>query len=155
MEKVTVPQFIDNEDKILGPITVRQFVILLVAALLIFIAFKTSDFSLFVFLSVFIAAIAGIFAFYRINGQPFHFFALHILQTVERPSVRIWKKDVHRSDVLIERRNRQIIMEDILGGEKKEEQKIHLSEQRLSELALVVDTGGGYRPEGEEGTELF
>ena len=36
-EKFVVPQFIDNEDKILGPITVRQFLILLVATFVIFI----------------------------------------------------------------------------------------------------------------------
>jgi hypothetical protein len=39
-EKFIVPQFIDNEDKILGPLTVRQFLILLGAAVLLFILYK-------------------------------------------------------------------------------------------------------------------
>ena len=52
MEQITVPQFLDVEDRIIGPITVRQFVILLVGSGLIFAAYKLSDFALFLFFSL-------------------------------------------------------------------------------------------------------
>ncbi len=155
MENVTVPQFIDNEDKILGPITVRQFCILLVGCLFIFIAYKTSDFSMFLFSTILIAGIVGVFGFYRVNGQPFHFFALHILQTTQRPSLRIWKKDVRRSDVILYHKNQEILLADLLESGEKIIHHPHLSEQRLTQLSLVVDTGGGYKPQASEENELF
>ena len=46
-QRFIVPQFIDAEDKILGPITVRQFIIMIVGGLLIFAAYKLADFGLF------------------------------------------------------------------------------------------------------------
>ena len=33
MEQITVPQFLDVEDKIIGPITVRQFLEMLIAGM--------------------------------------------------------------------------------------------------------------------------
>ena len=43
MDQFVVPQFIDVEDKIFGPVTTRQFVILLVAGLVLFVASKLAD----------------------------------------------------------------------------------------------------------------
>ena len=45
MQQFTVPQFIDVEDKIIGPITTRQFVIMLAGFTLIGISYKLFDFS--------------------------------------------------------------------------------------------------------------
>ncbi len=39
MQQFVVPQFIDVEDKILGPLTVRQFLIMLVSCLICFLGF--------------------------------------------------------------------------------------------------------------------
>ncbi len=51
MAQYVVPQFITVEDKILGPITVRQFLILLVDTGLMFIFYKIFDFSLFLYIN--------------------------------------------------------------------------------------------------------
>ena len=48
MQQFTVPQFIDVEDKILGPISVRQFLIMLGGGLFAFVAYKVADFALFI-----------------------------------------------------------------------------------------------------------
>lgn len=142
MEQITVPQFIENEDRILGPITVRQFIILLVAAGLIFVAYKTSDLVLFIIMAIIIGGIAAVLAFYRVNGQPFHFFLLNITRTASRPSLRVWKKEARRVTYKIK--------------ETKDEKKVAAppslppeaaSHHRLSDLALIVDTGGAYREE--------
>ena len=47
MQQFVVPQFIEVEDKILGPITVRQFLIMLIAGILIFIVYRFADTALF------------------------------------------------------------------------------------------------------------
>ena len=76
-----VPQFIDAEDKIWGPITVRQFVLVIVGAFFVFVAYKLSDFALFIFETVIITIFTSLFAFYKVNGAPFHVFALNFIQT--------------------------------------------------------------------------
>jgi len=68
-----VPQFIDVENKIFGPITTRQFILVMIAGMLDFIFYKLLYFNAFIFLSVPITGIFCIIAFLKINGMPFHF----------------------------------------------------------------------------------
>ena len=49
-QQFTVPQFIDVEDQILGPITVRQFVIVLADGIFLAISYKLADLTLFIIL---------------------------------------------------------------------------------------------------------
>lgn len=161
MEQITVPQFIENEDKILGPITVRQFGILFSGGVLIFVAFKMFDFFVFIFVAVLIVALSGTLAFLKVNGRPVHFFLFNIVQTMRNPSVRVWKKDLNRTDIAAMhavQREREKTAEaaKVAKGKYAPAMKERVSEQRLSELALQVDTGGAYRPEDEDDkTELF
>lgn len=139
MQQFTVPQFIDVENKIIGPITTRQFLILLSAAIMIAICYKIFDFSLFLFCTVVILGIAATFAFVKINGRPFHFFVLNIIQTLRRPRLRVWN-------------NRLIALEQLEKVDfKKQEAKPPVKEyyqtSRLAEIALVVDTKGRYKGE--------
>ncbi len=146
MDQVTVPQFIYNEDKILGPITVRQFVIMFVAAIILFLFYKFADFITFVFACIPIGGTAAIFGFVKINGQPFHFFLLHIMETLKRPSLRVWRKSVpHASLFHIKTKPMQKdFLEEIFPTHPM------LPQRKLSELSLIVDTGGAYRGEGGE-----
>ena len=91
MQQFTVPQFIDVEAKIIGPLTVRQFLIVLAAALLGGISYRLFDFSLFITITVILLLLAATFAFVKINARPFHFFFLNVLQTL-RPRLRLWRK---------------------------------------------------------------
>lgn len=139
MHQFTVPQFIDVENKIIGPITTRQFVTLLSAAVVIAIFYKIFDFSLFVTAGLGVLAIASCFAFVKINGRPFHFFVLNIVQTLRRPRLRVWN-------------NRLLAIEhtqkiDLKIGEAKPLPKEYYKKSRLAEIALVVDTKGRYRGE--------
>lgn len=143
MHQFTVPQFIDVEDKIIGPITTRQFIIMLAAFLLMAISYKIFDFSLFVVTSLFLFATFGTVAFARINGRPFHFFVLNFVQTIKRDRLRVWLKN------------------SLENKGDYEEQEIDLGESiplpksfsssRLAELSLVVDTQGEYK--GEESAD--
>lgn len=150
MDQITVPQFIENEDRILGPITVRQFVIILVACALIFVAYKTTDLTAFIFVTVLIAGCAGVLGFVRINGQPFHFFLLNIARTASRPTLRVWRKDVRR---II--RSAKETKEEKALKESALSEPPRVSGHRLSDIALIVDTGGAYMGEKEKDSELF
>lgn len=139
MQQFTVPQFIDVESKIIGPITTRQFVIFLVAAVLIGVCYRLFDFSLFITIAVIIVIVAGMFAFIKVNGRPFHLFILNAIQTIRRPRLRIWN-----NSAVMEVQERQI---DISPIAAKPAPKEYYKKSRLAEVALIVDTQGRYKGE--------
>jgi len=79
-------------------------------------------------------------AFVKINGQTFHYFVLNILQTVRRPGLRIWRKDFSKDELNYLRTQKPP------EAEEKIEKKAARSEH-IRDLALIVNTGGFYRPE--------
>lgn len=150
MEQVVVPQFIEAEDRILGPITVRQFAIMFVGGALVFLEYKMSDLALFILLALLTIGTTVTVAFVKINGQPFHFFLIHIIQTIKRPSIRVWRKVAYPVSAVS-----AIGVNGTEKGGPKPPEHQRASGQRLSELSLLVDTGGGYATKEEDGTELF
>jgi hypothetical protein len=136
-----VPQFIDVEDKIFGPVTARQFVILLVSGLLIVLAYKLADFALFVFILVILGGGSLVIAFVKVNGQPFHYVILNIIQTLRRPSLRIWNKVFDTADLKRIRDEAKVVVPEAV----KPIQRISYS--RLRDLSLTVNTGGYYQSE--------
>lgn len=145
MQQFTVPQFIDVEDKIIGPITVRQFVIILAAFLLAVAAYRILTFTAFLIAAILIFAIAGTFSFYRVNGMPFHFFILNFFQTIKRPSLRVWNHTIGRIETEFISDNE--VKEVGLKQPKKERR---LGSSRLAELSLIVDTSGKFKGEENE-----
>jgi len=135
-----VPQFIDVETKIIGPITPKQFIILIVTAGLIFLSYKLADFTLFIIEAIFLFSIGIILGFVKINGQPVYFFLISLIQLFKKPNTRVWKRE------------KMVILEKKIKKKKGEIEEIiiprrTLSSSKLSELSLLVDTGGRYEEE--------
>jgi len=150
VQQFTIPQFIDVEDKIIGPVTTRQFIILLSGFLLMGISYKIFDFSLFLTISILTLIITGTFAFVRINGRPFHFFVLNIIQTLKRPGLRVWSNEFFPQEAEGYAMNeKEIIKQTALSAPK-----IQPSLSRLAELSLMVDTRGEYGGEEDKGTKI-
>ncbi len=145
MLQFTVPQFIDVEDKIIGTITVRQFVILLVAVILMALGFKFLTFAAFIASAILIVLIAIVLAFVKINGAPFHYFVLNLVQTFKKPRLRVWRKD----DTLL-----GVIEFDTQKKAPVVSTHPVYSASRLSELSLIVDTQGSYQGEGSDNTVI-
>ncbi len=141
MAQFVVPQFIDVEDKILGPITTRQFAIIMVDALVMFIVYKILSLPYAILTDVIFLAIGLVLAFVRINGQPFHFFLLNVTQTWKRPRVRVWNKTLSDAEIIA------LSKVEIPPPPPPKPYKEAPTTSRLSELALVVNTGGVYRSE--------
>ncbi|MFH0955594.1 MAG: PrgI family protein [Candidatus Falkowbacteria bacterium] len=144
MQQFIVPQFIDVEDKIIGPVTTRQFVIMLGGFLIIAISYKLFDFSLFVTFGMITLLITGIFAFLKINGRPFHYFILNLFQTFKRSKLRIWHNGLSGLA------DNYGIEESSFAPAAPVVSDKHYTTSRLAELSLIVDTKGAYRGEGEE-----
>lgn len=141
MNQFTVPQFIDVEDKIFGPITVRQFVILLADGLILAVAYKFADLTLFAVILLLFGGAGLMLAFVKINGQPFHYFILNFLQTFRRPPLRVWQKQYTTAEL------KQFMTGEPIMPVLPKAVKEVVRSSRLSELSLVVDTGGRYVPE--------
>ena len=141
MQQFVVPQFLDVEDKVIGPITVRQFIILLVSGGLVFLAYKVSDFTLFLLWLLVIAVFTIVFAFIKINGRPVHYFILNFIQTIKRPRLTLWDKRLTPAELQLAMK--EITIKPIVPPRHKP----LVGSSRLVELSLIVDTGGVY--EGE------
>jgi hypothetical protein len=142
MQQFVVPQFIDVEDKIFGPITVRQFLILLTGGLLIFIAYRFADFALFVVFLAIIGGLSLVVAFVKINGQTFHYFLLNFVQYFSKPGQRVWHKDFSVEELNYWRKLGMEGEAEVAAPEREH------SRARMRDLSLIVNTGGYYR--GEE-----
>ena len=88
-----VPQFIEVEDKIFGPLTFKQFIYLIGAAGVCFIAYKFFPLFIAVFIMLPAGVLGGTLALYRPNNRPF-------IDTVEAAfnyfvtsKLYIWKKE--------------------------------------------------------------
>jgi len=137
-----VPQFIDTEDKIFGPISVRQFGVILVGMGFIYTAYKLSTLWLFIIEAVFIFGLVILFAFIKVNGQAFHYFLLNIIQTARRPRLKIWLNQVADEKIYPSKKKTKAIVTS--------QAKQKVTSSKLTELSLVVDTGGVYKKEKEE-----
>jgi len=132
-----VPQFIDVETKIIGPVTTRQFLIMMVAGIIDFLFYKLFVFNLFAILGLLITGIFLLIAFLKINGMPLHYFFLNLVQTLKKPGLRVWAKEAITS---LPKAEKVEIKKEFIA-------KPPLSTSRLSSLSLVINTGGAYREE--------
>jgi hypothetical protein len=92
-----VPQNIDQEDKILGPLTFVQFIYVLVGGAVLLLLFTIFDFTLFLLVAVPITILTLCFALVKIQDQPFSRIFFAFLIYIFQPKRRTWK------DILAER----------------------------------------------------
>jgi hypothetical protein len=135
-----VPQFIDVEDKIIGPITTRQFILILGGLFVLFIEYSLLRFQPFLVIGIPTLLLTLVAAFAKINGMPFHFFLLNMAQTTRRPSIRIWDKGL--TDAQLKQYIDQVApVTEVAPAQTSQ----RLTQSRLNRLSLIVNTGGAYR----------
>lgn len=87
-----VPQFIEIEDKIFGPLTWRQFLYLSGGVGLGVVMFLTMPFLIFALVGFPLAVLAGALAFYPINNRPFSFFLEAIFNYIRSQRLYLWRQ---------------------------------------------------------------
>lgn len=130
----SVPQFIDIEDKIAGPLTWRQLGWMIGMGAALLLMFNLFDSQLFFVIAVPTVLLFVALAFYRPNGMPLAVFIFHAILFMFRPKVAVWERPVRQ-----------------MPAAKMPEQKIAMSENRsrqltqekLRELARIVDSYEG------------
>lgn len=87
-----VPQFIEIEDKIFGPLTWRQFLYLGGGVGMGAVLFFTTNFIIFLIIGLPLALLAGALAFYPVNNRPFSFFLEAIIGYLKGQKLYLWKR---------------------------------------------------------------
>ncbi len=103
-----VPQFIDIEDKIFGPFTLKQFVYLAggISVVVVAITFLGLFFGLLVSSPVLILSLALVF--YKVNNRPFIHTIEAAFKYLTADKLYIWKK-TEKSEGLEEEENKKYI----------------------------------------------
>lgn len=91
-----VPQFTDVEDKIIGPLTIKQFGIIFGAGVVVFLGYSASkSMIVLVFLALIIGLPALGLAFARPNGRPMYNAIGYFFKFFTSPRVLIFHKEIN------------------------------------------------------------
>ena len=87
-----VPQFIEIEDKIFGPLTWKQFIYLAGGGGFGIVAFFILPFFLFVLVAIPVGALSAALAFYPINNRPFSVFLESAYNYFSNSRLYLWRR---------------------------------------------------------------
>jgi hypothetical protein len=91
MAQYQVPQFIEVEDKIFGPLTLKQFIYLAGGGGVCLMFFTLLPMWLFFILALPVVAFSGLLAFYQVNGRPFVVALEHATSYFFGTKLYLWK----------------------------------------------------------------
>lgn len=89
-----VPQFIDIEDKIFGPLTFKQFIYIAGGGGLCYVAYRMFPIYIAVPIILAIAGLTYALAFYKLNGQAFITVGQAFLVYLTKNKLYVWKKEI-------------------------------------------------------------
>lgn len=137
MATYKVLQDIEAEDKILGPLTLRQFIYGLISVFFLYISFivltKGAPFLLIVFLPP--ALFTGFFAFPFVRDQPTEVWALAKIRFLFKPRLRLWDQSGVKElvSITVPKRVEQFLTNGLSPNEVQ---------SRLKALADTIDSRG-------------
>ncbi|MFA5736680.1 MAG: PrgI family protein [Candidatus Paceibacterota bacterium] len=136
MQQFQIPQFIEMEDKIFGPLTFKQFLYLVGGGGICFILYVwlPLPFILKIIPIAGVAALALALAFIKYNGQPFIVVLEAFVKYSLGSKLYIWKKD-EKNTSKIPKNTPNIVNSDQAANLKLP----RLSESKLNELAWSLD----------------
>lgn len=123
-----VPQFIEIENKIVGPLTIKQFIYLAGGGGMIFLSYKYIPFLLALPIMGFILALSLALAFYKVNSLSFIDILEAGIKFYIKNKLYIWKREERKTEVKI--------------NTKEADPSVYvpkLSESKLKELSWALD----------------
>ena len=92
MDQFTVPQFIEHEAKIIGPLTFKQFIFIGIAVAICFIFYFTTPFFIFILATIFIMIGGVSLAFLKSGGRSFPVVLKNFFSFSFAPKIYLWKQ---------------------------------------------------------------
>ena len=96
MQQFIVPQFIDVEDKIFGPLTLKQFIYIAGGIAICFLAYTFLNLYIAVFVILPVAAFTAALAFYKVNNKPFIDMVQSAFYYFLGDKLYLWRKEEKR-----------------------------------------------------------
>lgn len=127
-----VPQFIDIEDKVAGPLTWRQLLWMIGMGISLLILYNVLPGIAFVVIAIPIVLLFSALAFYRPQGQSLISFLGHGFFFFFRPKVAVWERPIVRPHVVPQSKRPSGDDQPVTKG---------ISREKLRELAQVLDQG--------------
>ena len=129
-----LPQFIEMEDKIIGPFSLKQFIYLISVPAVCYVLHFFVRLPFVILVGIIFFPVAILLAFYKVNGRPFSQAILGFLRYVRRPQIYTWKR--------ISKPQKNILPIDP-KIKTKQRQKITSSkkEKDFKKLAEILDRG--------------
>lgn len=128
--QANVPQYLDIEDKIVGPLTAKQLGWLAMGGVIMLVFWNFLDTSAFIIAAIIIAAICGAFAFYRPYNLPLIKFLTNSVYFVMRPKIYIWKRLPDDTHPLAKSKAKK-------AGEIYKRKKVNV--QKIGEIGRMLD----------------
>ena len=125
-----VPQFLDIEDKIFGPLTFSQFVYLVGGAGLCYVIFKLLGLLFSIIPILIVAGIALALTFYRPNNKPLVEMVESALKYSMQSKLYVWKRKKFKKSVALANKEK---------NEAMDESNLKLSGGKLRDLAWSLD----------------
>lgn len=133
MGQYKVPQDVESEDKLIGPLSLRQFVYIIIALAWAGLMWRIFSFNI----VIMIIAILPVSSFFILLGvgrrqeQSFENYFVALVRFTFIPRIRVWDKDIaHDMIVKAEEKKPEVITEK------------NVSRGSLQQLALIMDTHG-------------
>ncbi len=126
----SVPQFVNIEDRIVGPLTGKQVLYLLIGGATLLVFFTFFDFIFFALVALIVIPTTLIFAFYKPRGQTVATYILVVFNYLTIPHAYIWRREPRVAKFKRSQKKR-------VGNQPMKE---NVSRNRLRELAWVLDT---------------
>ncbi len=137
MGEYKVPQNVETEDKILGPLSVKQFIYVIIALMWGFLMWRIFSFSIIVAL-IFAFPVTGFFlllGFGSREGVPFEDYMVAFFRFLVVPRTRTWIKDDKK----------EVIVKDVEKPKENLEKDQSVSVGQLKQLASIIDTRGNFK----------
>jgi hypothetical protein len=136
-----VPQFVDIEDKVIGPFTLKQFLMYVVAGMLLVPVYIYSDLSLFITLALPVLGIAAVFAHLKIYGKSFSQVTFSAVTYVTKGQLYVWRRQKVKPFTIVD---------DEWNALAKEHSDANQSPSSLSNIAQSLETTGNVSKEDAE-----
>ena len=127
-----VPQFVDIEDRVIGPLTLKMFAYYAIAGMALVPLYVLLDLGAFITLALPTLGVAALFAHVRLQGQPLIAVTQHAARFYVSPRVYLWRRG-GKSYAMIIRGEEYDELADNLGME---------AATTLSAIAQKLDTQG-------------
>jgi len=132
-----VPQFIERESKIVGPLTFRQFLYLGVAGVVLFFLYfylAAKSLFLFILVTIVLVSLALAFAFLKIGGQSLPTVLLNFFNFSFSSKIYLWRKKVIPPKIITKEKKLHI-------KEVSKETTLKIAEKsQLKKLSTQIET---------------